>query len=250
MKLFKFMPALAVIVPGLRRVKKYIQPIEASREAGNAEEEQKEILAACTEFSEYVAKGLDMHFHVINPENLPEKGPVVYMSNHQSYSDILAFLYVVRNHQIGFIAKEELGKVPMISGWIPRIRGLLIERGDTRSSLTTINQGASYLKEGFSLVIFPEGTRSQGHEMGEFKAGSFKLATKARVPIVPVTLEGGYHFYEETGKIQKGVTIHVMIHPAIDTASLDRSQFADLPKQVEDTVRAGLASLQEREQDL
>ena len=111
------------------------------------------------------------------------------------------------------------------------------------ASLQTINDGAELLKQGFSLVIFPEGTRSHCAEMGEFKAGSLKLATKAKVPIVPVTISGTYHFFEETGAITWGVHVDVIIHEPIDTANLSRAELAELPEKVEGTIRNGLESL-------
>ena len=246
MKPVRCIPGLTVILGGLSRVKKYIKIIEDYRSAGNTEEEKKAIMEACRIFSDYVAEGLETTVNVIHPENLPKEGPVVFISNHQSYADILAFLYVIRNHQVSFIAKEELGRIPFVGKWITRIRGIYIERGDARASLNTINEGVRYLKDGFSLVIFPEGTRSQGGDMIDFKPGSFKLATKARVPIVPISIEGSYHVYEETGIIKKGQTIDFMVHPAIDLSSMDRHQFAQLPQQVEDIVRGGLNQLREK----
>lgn len=246
MKPVQCIPGLSVIISGLSKVKKYIRIIEDYRAAGNTKEEQKAIMEACRIFSEHVAQGLDVTCNVIHPENLPKEGPVVFISNHQSYADILVFLYVIRNHQIGFIAKEELSRVPIVGKWITRIRGIYIERGDARASLGTINEGVRYLKDGFSMVIFPEGTRSQGGDMIDFKPGSFKLATKARVPIVPISIEGSYHVYEEQGYIKKGQTIDFMVHPAIDVASMDRSQFAQLPQQIEDIVRSGLETLRKK----
>ena len=92
-------------------------------------------------------------------------------------------------------------------------------------------------------MIFPEGTRSRSSEIGEFKAGSFKLATKARVPIVPVTIDGGYKTFEETGAMTKGVHIDFMVHPAIETAGLSRQELAGLHEKVEDIVRSGLEEI-------
>ena len=79
--------------------------------------------------------------------------------------------------------------------------------------------------------------------MGEFKAGSLKLATKAKVPIVPVTISGTYHFFEETGAITWDVHVDVIIHEPIDTANLSRAELAELPEKVEGTIRNGLESL-------
>ena len=79
--------------------------------------------------------------------------------------------------------------------------------------------------------------------MGEFKAGSFKLATKARVPIVPITLNGGYHLYEDQEYIRKGQTIDVLVHPPIETADMSRQELAEVPKKVEAMIREGLEQL-------
>ena len=79
--------------------------------------------------------------------------------------------------------------------------------------------------------------------MGEFKHGSFKLATKAKVPIVPVTLNGGYHTFEDHGAVTKGQHIDVLVHPPIETKDMSRQELAELPAQVEAIIRTGLAEL-------
>ena len=243
MNIIKNLPSLSIIIRALLRVRKYKGSIDRARTEGDIEKEQALILKACQLWSAEVTEKLDIKINVIHPENLPERGPVVFISNHQSYADILAFLYVIKNHQIGFIAKESLEKIPVFGAWVKRIRGIFIRRGDTRASLATIKEGVSYLNEGFSLVIFPEGTRSRSSQMNKFKAGSFKLATKARVPIVPVTINGGYQIYETPGYVKKGNTIDFLVHEPIATAGLDRQQLADLPEQIEEIVREGLKSL-------
>ena len=83
--------------------------------------------------------------------------------------------------------------------------------------------------------------------MGHFKAGSFKLATKAKVPIVPITINGTRHMFEDRGVITGGATVDILIHPSIDTASLDRHETANIVHQVEDTIRKGLDKLIEVE---
>ncbi len=113
--------------------------------------------------------------------------------------------------------------------------------------MKSIQAGVQTLKEGFSLVIFPEGTRSHTAEMNSFKPGSFKLATKAKVPVVPVALNGTRHLFEDRGIITNGAVIDIKIMPAIDTASMDRHALANISHQVEDTIREALAELIERE---
>ena len=93
-------------------------------------------------------------------------------------------------------------------------------------------------------MIFPEGTRSKGPEPGSFKRGAFKLATKPGVPIIPVSLNGSYKMYEETG-IMKGARIDVKIHPPVETKGLSRQEEKQLCLDVEKTVKDGIRELQE-----
>lgn len=85
-----------------------------------------------------------------------------------------------------FIAKIELLKLPLLRTWMIHLKCVFMDRSDIRQSLKVINQAADHLKEGYSMIIFPEGTRSKNETFGEFKPGSLKLALKAGVPIVPV----------------------------------------------------------------
>ena len=247
MKLFDNIYGLSVIKSGMDMVKENRKAIEKARAEGDVRKEQAEILKACQIWSSYIVDKLKIDFRVINPENLPKEGPVVFISNHQSYADILSFLYNIKNHQVAFIAKDSLEKIPIFGKWILRIRGLYIHRGDARASLKIINEGVDYLKQGFSLVIFPEGTRSRSSKLGEFKPGSFKLATKARVPVVPVTLNGGYRTYEERGAVTKGCHIDFMVHEPILTKDMSRQELAELPHRVEEIIRNGLDVLTAQE---
>ena len=243
MKLFDNIYGILTIVGGMNKLKENRKAIECAKEKGDVKTEQEEILKACQIWSAHIVDKFQVDFTVINPENLPKSGPVVFIANHQSYADILSFLYNIKNHQVAFIAKDNLSNIPIFGKWISRIRGIFIQRGDVRASLKTINEGVDYLKQGFSLVIFPEGTRSRSSNMAEFKHGSFKLATKAKVPIVPVTLNGGYHTYEETGAVTKGCHIDFMVHKPIETKDMSRAELAELPVLVENIVRSGLETL-------
>ena len=244
MKLFKNIRGLAVIIGGMLKLSKNAKAIEAAKARGDYETERAEILNACQIWSTHIVEKLNVHINIIGAEKLPKSGPVVYIANHQSYADILTFLYCVKNHQVAFIAKDALQKIPIFGKWIERIRGIFMHREDARSSLQTIKEGVQYLNDGFSLIIFPEGTRSHSSQMAEFKAGSFKLATKAKVPIVPVTLDGGYHMYEETGAILPGQTITFTVHDPIETAGMSRQEMADIHTQVEEIVRSALPQQQ------
>ena len=97
----------------------------------------------------------------------------------------------------GFIAKIELSKLPLVHTWMKLIQCVFMDRKDLRQSLKAMDQGIQILKSGQSMVIFPEGTRSKGGPMGEFKKGSLRLAQKTNVPIVPIAISGSYKIMEE-----------------------------------------------------
>lgn len=238
MKIIGNLGGFCFIARSIASLGKYKRKIDGLRAAGKEAEERAAIADVCDFWSSKVVDYLKLNIDVINPENLPKEGPVVYVANHQSYGDILVFLNVIK-HQVGFIAKEELTKIPIFADWTARIGSLFMKRGDARASLGTINQGVDMVKRGYSLVIFPEGTRSRSSQMGEFKPGSLKLATKAKAVVVPVTIHGTYKIYEETGVITKGVSVAFVVHEAIDTAALSRQEQAELADRVEEIIRKG-----------
>ena len=73
--------------------------------------------------------------------------------------------------------------------------------------------------------------------MGTFKPGSLKLATKVKAKIVPITINGSYKMYEETGRVTKNTTIEVIVHQPVDTASMDRKELAELSDRIETTIK-------------
>ena len=127
-------------------------------------------------------------------ENIPE-GAVLFVGNHQSYLDILT-TYVNIKGGTGYVAKIETDKVPIFNLWMRGINCLFLDRKNIREGMKTIKKGTEELKKGYSMFIFPEGTRNQGKEMLEFKAGSTKMAEKANVPILPVAISGTADIFE------------------------------------------------------
>ena len=230
---------MIILLNSVLKTGSYIKPIESAKKNGDIEEEKRLINEVSYKWASGLKKKFDIDFDVINPENIPQEGPVCFVANHESYCDILPFFTAVP-FECSFVAKDEFRKVPLLGKWIERIRGVYIKRNDARASLKAINEGVEYIKEGFSLVIFPEGTRSRGPVQGEFKTGSFKLATKARAPIVPVSIKGSYKCYEGPGKIARGERFQVYFHPTINIENLSRQEIIDLPKEIENTIKAVL----------
>ena len=158
-------------------------------------------------------KGLASNGSVIKVsgiENVPKTGGVLFIANHQSNFDIPILIGHVPRDK-GFIAKLELLKVPAFSRWMKNLGCVFIDRGDARQSLTALNQAAESLKRGHTLVVFPEGTRSVNGTVGEFKPGSLKLAIKAKVPIVPVTIRGSMNIMPKGSSLIKSAKVDVII---------------------------------------
>lgn len=177
------------------------------------------------------------HVQVIDDQLVPE-GPVLYVINHQSNFDIpvcMAYL----PHYASFIAKIELAKIPMMSYWMRQMKCLFMDRKNMRQSLKIILEGIEMLKNGDSLVIFPEGTRAPMGDMLEFKPGSLKLGVKANVPIVPVTIKNTYKIFEEHNRIRKA-DVSITFHKAIDTSTLSRKEINNLHNTVRETIKTTL----------
>ena len=117
-------------------------------------------------------------------ENIPE-GPVVFIGNHQGYFDI-PLMITQMDKPNPLIAKKEIQKIPMIRSWMKELRCIFIDRQDARQSMDCLKQAQELLKEGYSVVIFPEGTRVKSREEGEPKTGAAMLACRTGVNVLPV----------------------------------------------------------------
>jgi 1-acyl-sn-glycerol-3-phosphate acyltransferase len=155
---------------------------------------------------------------VTGRENIPRKGGVCFVSNHDGFFDIVLLLAYC-GRPIGMIAKKELAYIPILNLWIYMIGGFFIDRGNIRKSINTINKGVKRIKSGGGMIIFPEGSRSKGRGLLPFHPGSLKLATIARAPIVPVALYGSSGAFENDYHIKKS-PLKVTFCTPIYTANL------------------------------
>ncbi len=177
--------------------------------------------------------------NVYGIENIPKENGILFVCNHQSNFDILLLLSYIPVPK-GFIAKIELEKFPWVNQWMKRIHCLFMDRDDIKQSAQIILSGIKQLKSGINMVIFPEGRRSKTGKMADFKSGSFKLATKAKKPIVPVTIDGTLNIMEGNHYIIKPATVNLYIHEPINTALMTKEEIAELPKKVKGIIEADM----------
>jgi 1-acyl-sn-glycerol-3-phosphate acyltransferase len=162
---------------------------------------------------------------VTGRERIPKKGGVCFASNHGSIFDIVLHLAYI-GRPIGFIAKKELIYIPLLNMWIFLLGGFFIDRKNIRHAVRTINKGVARIKAGSGMIVFPEGHRSRNQGLLPFHSGSFRLATQAEAPIVPVAIIGSYDVFERHSLVL-AVPVEVHFGEPIPTAGLsaeDRKQ--------------------------
>lgn len=171
---------------------------------------------------------------VTGQKNLP-KGAVLFVANHQGLFDILVLLGYL-GKPVGFIAKKEIKRLPIINKWMELIYCVFMDRKDRRQSVRAIHEGIHHLKDGHSIVVFPEGTRSRGENLNSFKSGSLNLATRANVPIVPVAIDGTYQMLEEDNGRVKASTIKLTIEKPIYPKDYAHMKNGELAISLKETI--------------
>lgn len=150
-------------------------------------------------------------------ENVPLDEPVLYVGNHQSTMDI-PILYSTAPQTMAFVAKKEMEKIPLLGYWMKERGCVFIDRDNARSSLKAINQAIENLKQGHSMAIFPEGTRSRGPQVGDFKTGSLRIAMKSGVKVIPVSIKDSYKLTAKRGEYKNPI-VKVHYSDALDPKS-------------------------------
>jgi 1-acyl-sn-glycerol-3-phosphate acyltransferase len=131
-------------------------------------------------------------------ENIPKDRALIFASNHQGAADILILLAYLPVH-FRFAIKKELFKIP-IFGWYLRKAGYFsIDRKVLLSAYRTVEMIIEIIKEGESVLIFPEGTRTRTGELGRFKRGSLLAALKSGAPIIPLAISGSFEIIQKGG---------------------------------------------------
>ena len=240
MNVFKSLPKLLSFYFGARGYGKNIPELKRLREAGDIEGEKECIRKGQKEFIEWTAPRLGLTFEVTGEENIPTEGTYMVYSNHQSFADVFAMIWLFKDRrQMGYVAKEEWRKYKVLYNAIEYTRSIFLKRGDSREAVKTLKEVTELLNQGFAMVIFPEGTRSQRHEMGEFKAGAFKFAEKGKVPILPITVDGGYKLFEEK-KTWQPAHVKITVHPLVHIEQMSKHEQKEAALQIEQTIRSVL----------
>ena len=212
------------------------------RKEGKIEEHDRIVRTMVNNWALRLMKLAGATMEVTGKENIPE-GPVVFAANHQGYADI-PLLLTQLDKPNPLIAKKELEKVPLLRDWMTELNCIFIDRDNARQAMDSLKKANELLSEGYSVCIFPEGTRSKGGEIKEFKGGTIRLATRAKVPIVPCCIEGTYNMLE-ANKGFKITPAKLQLHilPAIETADLSREEIKALDERLRSVIKEKRESL-------
>jgi 1-acyl-sn-glycerol-3-phosphate acyltransferase len=160
-------------------------------------------------------------------ERIAGLGPCVYAANHQSWFDIAALVEVLPG-SLRFIAKKELGRVPLFGRALRTAGHIEIDRKNLSSAVAAYQNAAREVQRGLSAVVFAEGTRSRTGLLQPFKKGPFVLAIVAQVPLVPVYVEGGFQVLPKGSIRPRPGTITAHIGAPIPTPGLTYEDRDDL----------------------
>jgi 1-acyl-sn-glycerol-3-phosphate acyltransferase len=172
-------------------------------------------------FGRRVVELLDIELVATGAEHVPDRA-VIYMSNHQSHIDIPVLYATLPSPTIRMLAKTELFQIPLWGRGLRAAEFVEVDRGNHGRAVGSIQQAEQLVRDGVSIYLAPEGTRSRDGRIGRLKKGGFHLALATGVPIVPVAIRGTINILPRGSRAMRtGQPVSVAIGPPIDVAGCD-----------------------------
>lgn len=188
-------------------------------------------------WSSLILKTSRIHLSVQGLENIPRDQPVIFCSNHPSAMDI-PILFVSLPVQFRFVAKRSLFNIPFLGWHLWRSGHIPVERAQPQKAIRSLDQAAEGIRAGRPVVLFPEGTRPRSDTLGPFKKGSFYLAIKSGVPVIPVTINGSRAVLKPDSLHIRSGKVRVTIHPSIPTSEFTLDDVDSLSARVRESILA------------
>ena len=177
---------------------------------------------------------------VYGKENIRPGQAYIYMANHASLLDIPALIGYMP-YRFSVIAKKELLRMPFLGRYLRSTGHFPVDRGDARKAARDLRRVIEEVGAGKSLAVFPEGTRSADGRLLEFKPGAFKIAVRAGVPIVPVTIRGAHECLPRGSLAPRPGRVDVIIGAPIDTTAY-RDNLEELIERTRRAIASNLYS--------
>jgi 1-acyl-sn-glycerol-3-phosphate acyltransferase len=152
-------------------------------------------------------------------ENIQKNQNYVFVSNHSSLFDIPITQACIPS-DLRFVAKKELTKIPVWGFALKHGGYIIIDRGNSIEAMRSLELAAEKIKKGISVILFPEGTRSHDGNIQTFKRGSFLLAAKTGIPIIPISIRGSFDILPKKQLRIRGGFVDVIIDKPIPTDNI------------------------------
>jgi 1-acyl-sn-glycerol-3-phosphate acyltransferase len=186
------------------------------------------------------AVGARVEYSGVPPERWPQ--PCIFLSNHQSNVDIWALIAVLP-YSTRFVAKQALFRIPAM-GWAMSAAGFVpIDRGNRARAIRSLQLAAARIRDGVSVVLFPEGTRSRTGELQPFKKGPFHLALRAGVPLLPLAISGSGRVMPPRGMRVRPGPVRVRALSPIDPRSFEPDDHEGLRLRTRQVIEEALREL-------
>jgi len=170
-------------------------------------------------------------------EKIDPEGTYIFAANHSSMFDILVLLGHLPA-RFCWLAKAELFKIPLFGTAMKRCGYIPVDRSNPRAGVKSLKRAAERIRNGTSVVIFPEGTRSKDGRIQSFKHGGFLLALQSHRPIVPVTISGANRVLPTQTLLLRPGPIKIIIDHPIPTTGLRRNDINHVVQKVQTAILA------------
>ncbi len=201
---------------------------------GEQEKADKFGFPAVKKWADFVVKAAKINITVNGLEKIPKDRPILFTPNHQSYADIPVLLHVLKDHNIGFLMRKSLNNFFAIEQISHIIKCVPIDQDNPRDSMRGLQKTVEQIKNGQSMVVFPEGKRGFTNTPDVFFNGAFKIVQKTGVTVVPVYLRNIFKILEGNNFVITPTDISVTFLDPIETADMSR----DDVKQLHDKVHS------------
>jgi 1-acyl-sn-glycerol-3-phosphate acyltransferase len=171
-------------------------------------------------------------------ENIPA-GVCVFAANHTSNADAPAIVGAIPR-RIAILGRKSLFDIPVVGTAFRLAKFVPVDRENRDAALGSIKEAVEYIREGFSFLVYPEGTRSPDGRLHRFKKGSFAMAIEAGIPIVPVACSGAHRIMKKNSLIIRPGNVTVRFAKPIDASAYSIEQRDELAQRVHDAVAAEL----------
>ena len=181
---------------------------------------------------------------VVGRENLDPKQSYVFVANHQGAADIL-LLFGYLGQPFRWMLRKGIKKIPFMGKACDKSGQIWVDESGAKGIIHTVRQAMNTLKNGISVVIFPEGTRSKDGHLHRFKKGAFTIAAMLKLPVVPVTIEGPYKVLPKGSVLIHPTKMRLTIHKPIPAVTKEEGNEAGIDRLLHESQKVIALSLGE-----